>query len=158
MKKYYGIEKDGQVGITVDNKVVEAEGKLAGGKVYVAYNIVRDYINSRLYWDPNENVLLYMLPEDMISVDVGSKDYSISRKKKSEDYVILKTEGNNKYCIGLVQQSTNIDYEVSNNPDHVMIRTKWGKTDVATVKKNTQVRYQGGVKSPVLQNLRKKMK
>ena len=157
MKKYYGIEKDGQVGITVDNKVVEAEGKLAGGKVYVAYNIVRDYINSRFYWDPNENVLLYMLPEDMISVDVGSKDYSISRKKKSEDYVILKTEGNTAYiALDFVQQYTNIDYEVSNNPDHVMIRTKWGKTDVATVKKNTQVRYQGGVKSPVLAELKKK--
>ena len=157
MKKYYGIEKDGQVGITVDNKVVEAEGKLVGGKVYVAYNIVRDYINSRFYWDPNENVLLYMLPEDMISVDVGSKDYSISRKKKSEDYVILKTEGNTAYiALDFVQQYTNIDYEVSNNPDHVMIRTKWGKTDVATVKKNTQVRYQGGVKSPVLAELKKK--
>ena len=157
MKKYYGIEKDGQVGITVDNKVVEAEGKLAGGKVYVAYNIVRDYINSRFYWDPNENVLLYMLPEDMISVDVGSKDYSISRKKKSEDYVILKTEGNTAYiALDFVQQYTNIDYEVSNNPDHVMIRTKWGKTDVATVKKNTQGRYQGGVKSPVLAELKKK--
>ena len=157
MKKYYGIEKDGQVGITVDNKVVEAEGKLEGGKVYVAYNIVRDYINSRFYWDPNENVLLYMLPEDMISVDVGSKDYSISRKKKSEDYVILKTEGNTAYiALDFVQQYTNIDYEVSNNPDHVMIRTKWGKTDVATVKKNTQVRYQGGVKSPVLAELKKK--
>lgn len=157
MKKYYGIEKDGQVGITVDNKVVEAEGKLAGGKVYVAYNIVRDYINSRFYWDPNENVLLYMLPEDMISLDVGSKDYSISKKKKSEDYVILKTEGNTAYiALDFVQQYTNIDYEVSNNPDHVMIRTKWGKTDVATVKKNTQVRYQGGVKSPVLAELKKK--
>ena len=157
MKKYYGIEKDGQVGITVDNKVVEAEGKLADGKVYVAYNIVRDYINSRFYWDPNENVLLYMLPEDMISVDVGSKDYSISKKKKSEDYVILKTEGNTAYiALDFVQQYTNIDYEVSNNPDHVMIRTKWGKTDVATVKKNTQVRYQGGVKSPVLAELKKK--
>ena len=157
MKKYYGIEKDGQVGITVDNKVVEAEGKLAGGKVYVAYNIVRDYINSRFYWDPNENVLLYMLPEDMISVDVGSKDYSISRKKESEDYVILKTEGNTAYiALDFVQQYTNIDYEVSNDPDHVMIRTKWGKTDVATVKKNTQVRYQGGVKSPVLAELKKK--
>lgn len=157
MKKYYGIEKDGQVGITVDNKVVEAEGKLAGGKVYVAYNIVRDYINSRFYWDPNENVLLYMLPEDMISVDVGSKDYSISKKKKSEDYVILKTEGNTAYiALDFVQQYTNIDYEVSNNPDHVMIRTKWGKTDVATVKKNTQVRYQGGVKSLVLAELKKK--
>ena len=82
--------------------------KLAGGKVYVAYNIVRDYINSRFYWDPNENVLLYMLPEDMISVDVGSKDYSISRKKKSEDYVILKTEGNTAYIALILSSSTRI--------------------------------------------------
>ena len=157
MKKYYGIEKDGQVGITVDDKVVEAKGKLADGKIYVAYEIVRDYINSRFYWDSNENVLLYMLPKDMISVDVGSKDYSISREKKSEDYVILKTEGNTAYiALDFVQQYTNIDYEVSSNPDHVMIRTKWGKTDVATVKKNTQVRYQGGVKSPVLTEVKKK--
>ena len=157
MKKYYGIEKDGQLGITVDNKVVEAKGKLSDGKAYVAYDVVRDYINSRFYWDSNENVLLYMLPKDMISVDVGSKDYSVSREKKSEDYVILKTEGNTAYiALDFVQQYTNIDYEVSNNPDHVMIRTKWGKTDVATVKKNTQVRYQGGVKSPVLEELKKK--
>lgn len=158
MKKYYGIEKDGQVGITVDNKVVEAEGKLAGGKVYVAYNIVRDYINSRFYWDPNENVLLYMLPEDMISVDVGSKDYSISKKEKRRLRYFKNRRKHSIYCIGFCQQYTNIDYEVSNNPDHVMIRTKWGKTDVATVKKNTQVRYQGGVKSPVLAELKKKMK
>ena len=157
MKKYYGIEKDGQLGITVDNKVVEAKGKLSDGKAYVAYDVVRDYINSRFYWDSNENVLLYMLPKDMISVDVGSKDYSVSREKKSEDYVILKTEGNTAYiALDFVQQYTNIDYEMSSNPDHVMIRTKWGKTDVATVKKNTQVRYQGGVKSPVLAELKKK--
>lgn len=39
MKKYYGIEKDGQLGITVDNKVVEAKGKLSDGKAYVAYDV-----------------------------------------------------------------------------------------------------------------------
>ena len=157
VKKYYGIENDSQMAITVDDQIVEPHGMISDGKAYVQYEVVRDYINSRFYWDPNENVLLYMLPEDMISVDVGSKDYSISRKKKSEDYVILKTEGNTAYiALDFVQQYTNIDYEVSNNPDHVMIRTKWGKTDVATVKKNTQVRYQGGVKSPVLAELKKK--
>ena len=157
VKKYYGIENDSQMAITVDDQIVEPHGMISDGKAYVQYEVVRDYINSRFYWDPNENVLLYMLPEDMISVDVGSKDYSISKKKKSEDYVILKTEGNTAYiALDFVQQYTNIDYEVSNNPDHVMIRTKWGKTDVATVKKNTQVRYQGGVKSPVLAELKKK--
>ena len=157
MKKYYGIEKSGQLGITVDNQVVDAQGILSDGKAYVSYEIVRDYINSRFYWDSNENKLLYMLPKDMISVDVGSKDYLVSREKKSEDYVILKTDGNTAYiALDFIQQYTNMDYEVSNKPNRVMIRTKWGKTDVATVKKDTQVRYRGGVKSPVLTELKKK--
>ena len=72
MKKYYGIEKDGQLGITVDNKVVEAKGKLSDGKAYVAYDVVRDYINSRFYWDANENQLLYALPDNLVKVPVGS--------------------------------------------------------------------------------------
>ena len=59
MKKYYGIEKDGQLGITVDNKVVEAKGKLSDGKAYVAYDVVRDYINSRFYWDSTNQLMLY---------------------------------------------------------------------------------------------------
>lgn len=157
MKKYYGIEKEGQLGITVDNQVVDAQGKLSDGKAYVSYEVVRDYINSRFYWDSNENKLLYMLPKDMVSVDVGSKDYLVSREKKSEDYVILKTDGNTAYiALDFIQQYTNMDYEVSNKPNHVMIRTKWGKTDVATVKKDTQVRYRGGVKSPILTDVKKK--
>lgn len=108
MKKYYGIEKDGQLGITVDNKVVEAKGKLSDGKAYVAYDVVRDYINSRFYWDSNENVLLYMLPKDMISVDVGSKDYSVSREKKSEDYVILKQKETQHISRWILSSSTPI--------------------------------------------------
>ena len=92
LNKYYGIEQEGQVAITVDNQVVEPHGMVSDGKVYVQYDVVRNYINSRFYWDPNENVLLYTLPNDMVSVEVGSKDYSVSKEKKSEDYVILKTD------------------------------------------------------------------
>ena len=84
MKKYYGIEKDGQLGITVDNKVVEAKGKLSDGKAYVAYDVVRDYINSRFYWDSNENVLLYMLPKDMISVDVAARIIRYPERKRAK--------------------------------------------------------------------------
>lgn len=37
-----------------------------------------------------------------------------------------------------------------------MIVSEWGETTVATVKKDTQVRYRGGVKSPILTELKKK--
>ena len=157
LSKYYGIENEGQLAITVDNQVVEPHGMIAEGKAYVQYEIVRDYINSRFYWDPNENVLLYTLPKDMVTVEVGSKDYNVSKEKKSEDYVILKTEGSTAYiALDFVQQYTNIEYELYNEPNRVMIVSDWGDMTVASVKKNTQVRYQGGVKSPILTQIKKK--
>ncbi len=157
LKKYYGIEKEGQLAITVDNQIVEPQGIIEDGKTYIQYETVRDYINSRFYWDANENILLYTLPKDMVSVEVGSKDYTVSKEKKSEDYVILKTEGSTAYiALDFIQQYTNIEYELYNDPNRVMIMTDWGETTVATVKRNTQVRFQGGVKSPILCQVKKK--
>ena len=156
LDKYYGIEQEGQLAIVVNNEVGEPKGMIADGKAYIQYEIVRDYINSRFYWDPNENILLYTLPKDMVSVEVGSKDYTVSKDKNSEDYVILKTEGSTAYiALDFVQQYTNIDYEVYDEPERVVIVGDWGEHTVAAVKKDTQVRYQGGVKSPVLSELKK---
>ena len=157
LKKYYGIEQEGQLAITVNNQVVEPHGMIADGKAYIQYDVVRKYINSRFYWDPDENILLYTLPKDMVSVEVGSKDYMVSKDKKSEDYVILKTEGSTAYiALDFISQYTNMEYEVYDNPSRVMIVSDWGKTTVATIKRDTQVRYQGGVKSPILNELSKK--
>lgn len=157
LNEYYGIEQEGQLAITVDNQVVEPHGMIADGKAYIQYDIVRNYINSRFYWDPNENILLYTLPNDTVSVEVGSKDYNVSKEKKSEDYVILKTDGSTAYiALDFIQQYTNIEYELYDDPSRVMIVTDWGETTVATVKKDTQVRYLGGVKSPILTEISKK--
>lgn len=157
LNKYYGIKNEDQLAITVNNEVVEPNGKIMDGKAYVQYETVRDHISSRFYWDPKENKLLYTLPKDMVSVEVGSKDYQVSKDKKSEDYVILKTEGSTAYiALDFIKQYAGIEYEVYDDPNRVMIVSEWGETTVATVKKDTQVRYRGGVKSPVLTELKKK--
>lgn len=156
LNEYYGIEKEGQLAITVNNEVTAPNGMISDGKAYVQYEIVRDYINSRFYWDPSENILLYTLPQDMVSVEVGSKDYNVSKDKKSEEYVILKTEGSTAYiALDFIQQYTDIEYEVYENPSRVMIVSDWGETTVAQVKRDTQVRYRGGVKSPILTEISK---
>ncbi len=157
LKEYYGIEKEGQLAITINNEITEPHGMISEGKAYVQYETVRDHISNRYYWDPNENILLYTLPKDIVSVEVGSKDYMVSNDKNSEDYVILKTEGSTAYiALDFIQQYTNIEYTVYENPSRVMIVSEWGETPVAQVKKNTQVRYRGGVKSPVLSEVKKK--
>lgn len=155
--EYYGITSEDQMAVIVDNEIVEPGALVSDGKAYIQYEIVRDYINGRFYWDPNENILLYTLPRDMITVEVGSTDYTISKEKNSEEYVILKTEGSTAYiALDFIQQYTNIEYEIYDNPQRVMIVSDWGKTTVAEVKRDTQVRYRGGVKSPVLAEVGKK--
>lgn len=156
LDKYYGIENENQLAIIVNNKVLEPKGMISDGKAYVEYSIVRDYINGRFYWDANENNLLYTLPNDMVTVGVGSKEYTISKEKQSADYVILKTEGSTAYiALEFVKQYTDMDYEVYDNPGRVMVDTETGEVTKALAKKDTQVRYQGGVKSPVLSQVKK---
>lgn len=158
LKKYYGIENENQIAVIIDNEIMGPKGLMIDGEAYIEYSVVRDHINNRFYWDANENVLLYTLPTGTINVGVGNKDYTILKEKKSEDYVILKTEGDVAYiALDFVQQYTNIDYQTyDDRQKRVMIVSDWGETKVATMKRDTQVRYRGGIKSPVLTEVSKK--
>lgn len=153
--EYYGIESDGQLAIVVNNEVLEPRGMISDGRAYVEYAIVRDYINQRFYWDPGENVLLYTLPTDTVSVGVGASEYTLANQKTSTDYVILRTEGSTAYiALDFVAQYTDMSYEVFTDPDRAVVVTEKEEA-VAEVKRDTQVRYQGGVKSPILTEVSK---
>lgn len=156
LNAYFGIESEDQMGVTIDNEVVGAYGMKVDGQVYVSYEVVRDYLNSRFYWDPNENILLYTLPEAMIRVDVGSNEYTVAKQTKSEDYVILKTNGSTAYiALDFVQQHTNLEYSVYELPNRIMIVSDYGEIKTVTAKSKTQVRLKAGVKSPILKEVSK---
>ena len=157
LNEYYGIQKENQLAVIVDNEVLGASGIMLDGKPYVEYSVVRDYLNGRFYVDFNENILLYTLPQGTIRADVGSTEYMLQKERKSVGYTLLKMEGSTAYIsLDCVQEYTNIDFQTYEEPNRVMIISDWGETTVATVKRNTQVRYRGGVKSPILTNVSKK--
>ena len=163
LKQYYGIQSNDDLAVVVNEQVIGAlEGSSAGGKIfdgipYVEYSVVREYINQRFYWDSNENVLLYTLPNGSVSVSVGSKEYTDVKEKKSEDYVILKTEGKTAYiALSFIQQYTNMEYNVYEKPQiRAVIECDWGEHSFAALKRDTEIRYQGGVKSPILTEVKK---
>lgn len=157
LKEYYGIEHEDQLAIVIDNKVVGNQGILIDGKPYVEYAVVRDYLNKRFYLDRNENILLYTLPEGTIKVDVGSTEYMLQKQRQNEGYVIMKMNGDMTYIsLEFVQKYTNMEFRTYQEPDRVVIDREWGEKKLATVKKDTQVRYRGGVKSPILGGISRK--
>ena len=170
LNQYYELDAENDVAVIVNNEVVRsgegaaegemaespAPGKIYDGRYYIEYSVVRERINKRFYWDPNENVLLYTLPGGSVSVEVGSKEYTDITEKKSEDYVILKTEGRTAYiALPFIQAYTNMEYAVYDDPSRAVITSEWGETQTAGMKRDTQVRYQGGVKSPILTDVKK---
>lgn len=169
-EQYYGLDQEDEIAVVVNNEVVRDEadssaeesetspapGKVYDGQYYIEYSVVRDRINSRFYWDPNENILLYTLPEGNVAVEVGSNEYTDVAEKKSADYTILKTEGSTAYiALPFIQEYTNMDYEVYDDPVRAVITSEWGEIQMAEIKRDTEVRYQGGVKSPILTEIKK---
>lgn len=162
LEQYYGLTNENDLAVIVNNQVIKDEesgipaGKLIDGEAYVEYSVVRKQINERFYWDPNESVMLYTLPNGNVSVAVGSNEYTEVSERKSENYTILKTEGRTAYiALPFIQKYTNMDYSVYENPNRAAITCSWGTVQTAMLKRDTQVRYQGGVKSPVLTEVKK---
>ena len=78
LSEYYGLTSDTDVALICNNEVIDTKGKLVNGEVYLSYETVRNYLNARFYWDPNENILRYTTANDLISVNAESSDYTVN--------------------------------------------------------------------------------
>lgn len=156
LNTYFDVKSESELGITINNEVMEMRGLRIDNKVYLPYETVRDYLNGRFYFDSNENILLYTLEDAIVRTDVGSKTYTIAKEEYPEDYTILKTEGHAAYiAIDFVKEYTDLEYTVYENPGRVMVETDFENRVVADAKRNTEVRLRGGVKSPILTEVSK---
>ncbi len=156
LSEYYGLTSDSDVAIIYNNEVIESKGRLVNDALYLSYETVHDYINSRFYWDASENVLRYTTAKDLISVNAESSDYSVSKTTQSFGSTIVKADASTAYIsIDFVKQYSDFDYTFYSEPNRVVITNAWGDYTVAQSKKNCEIRYQGGIKSPILTEVAK---
>lgn len=153
LEEYYGLTdaSEDAVAIVLQNELIDTQARLMGGKCYLALGAVQSLLNSRFYYDYNEGLLLYTTPTQKIISAVGSSVYSVDGEENTVDYTISVLEGDTLYlALDYVKQYTNFSYEVFTEPYHMQLRTQWGSRESASIKKGTNVRVKGGIKSPIL--------
>ena len=156
LNRYYGIEQENQLAIVIDDQKLDEKGIVIDGVPYVDFSVVKTYINDRFYWDISENRLLYTLPRDVVSVGVGSTEFAVSKERQDAGYVIVKTEGNVTYvALEFLKKYTDMDFRVYEEPSRVVIEKALGDIQTATLKRDTAVRWRGGVKSAILSEVKK---
>ncbi len=156
LNAYYHISDSEDAAIVLQNEIVEERAKVIDGTWYLDLDTVHKYLNDRFYMDRNEDLLLYTLPEDIVKVVIGSSVNETEDGSEDLGYTIARYEGEKLYlAVDYVKQYTNFGYEVFTDPNRVQIDTQWEEMQVASIKKNTQVREKGGVKSPILTDVAK---
>lgn len=153
---YYGISSEDEAALILNNEVLDVRGKMIGGTFYLDFDTVHDKINSRFYWDGNENKLLYTTASALVSVAAESSSYSVAKDTLNMDHTIVKADASTAYIsIDFVKQYSNISYAVYENPNRIVMTTAWGEYNVASAKNTSEIRYQGGIKSPILADVEK---
>ena len=156
MDEYFNLEDEQEMAVIINDEMLEDKGRIIDGRAYLHVETVYQHLNSRFYWDATENLYLYALPTELVSVDVGSSDYAIAKGKHSMDYVIVRVDGSDAYvALDFIKEYTPFTYEMWEEPNHVQIFTDFGSKDVVTAQKKAQVRYKPGIKSPILSSVEK---
>ena len=154
---YYSVTEEDEVAVILNNELTDIKGRLIDGEVYVTTDTLYDYLNPRFYWDAAENLLLYTTPTEVVTAAVGSNTYTAGNNSYTETYVPVKVDGDTAYvALPYVQKYTGLQYELmTDEVNRVNIITEFGTADTAVARKNAQVRYRAGIKSPILTDVAK---
>ena len=153
---YFQMEEEDDLAIIIQNTLIEDKGIVLNGRPYVSTEVVKEYLNDRFYWDSAENLYIYTTPSEMITAAVGESQYTVEKKSTPVDYQIIKVEDGIAYVdLEYVKGHTAMDYEYMEEPNRVQITCEYGEMPVVEAKRNSEVRYRAGVKSPILTDVKK---
>ena len=154
--EFFGVTDENRFAMILQDALIEEKGILQDGQPYLNHSVVKEYLNQRFYWDEKEKLMVYTTPTEILYIPAGVRDFTIFGETKSRDYEIVKLEGDNVYIAApFVQEFTNMEYDLEEEPNRLVITYRWDEEKIVSVKSATAVRYQGGIKSPILTDVKR---
>lgn len=140
LTEYYGQNADGEASLVAGTQKLEQKALISGDEVYIPLDVVNGYLNQRYYWDSANKKILYATPTSL--TEEAASDQPGGNVWLKESTVYLKLDYVKKY--------TDIDSYIYKDPARIAIQYKFSNVQTVTVKKDTVIRYRGGIKSKIL--------
>ena len=156
LTEYFDVRGENDVPVILQDERIEEHAKLIDGVCYFDLATVHKYFNDRFFEDKKEGLLLYTLPDTIVSTLIGEQSVSLGGDGSTRDYIISRYEGETLYIAAdFVREYSNFSYTLYTEPYRMQVYTEWNSRQTASILKDTQVRYQGGVKSAILTDVPK---
>lgn len=145
LTEYYGQTGEDEMTVILGTDIMETKAVKSGDRVYLPLDMVNTYLNQRYYWDSANQQILYATPSELQYYPAsGSGDSEVWLK---DDTVYLNLDFIKKY--------TDLDAYVYDNPSRIALQHQFTSVNTVTVKKDTSIRYRGGIKSLILTDVSK---
>lgn len=156
LEEYFGLEEEDEAVILLQDEILSERALLLDDVYYFSLDFVHQYLNERFYVDESEGLLLYATPDDVIRAEIGAAQFVENGETKDAGYTIIRYEDDILYIAAeYVKKFTNFSYETYTEPNRIQVYTQWEEYKCAEIKKDTQIRYQGGIKSDILLDVSK---
>lgn len=150
-EEYFGQLGETEAAIVVEDHIAQEHAQIYDGNVYIDYTLVQNELNSRFYWDASIGLLLFTTPTQVFEIAPNTSAYAIDGESFDAGYDILHTTSAGMYLsMTFLQQYSDLNCQVYETPKRVMITYGSEEVTTARIKKDTVVRYQGGIKSPIV--------
>lgn len=165
LNEYFGVSGETAALYLADTKLEET-GIVRDGTVYFPLDIVEEYMVDRFYYNEEEEALMFTLPDKIHTVYLGSDPSSCiisspdvndpATETVSFNHPVLIRSGETEYMAGdYVSQYCRVSYELFENPYRVQLFTSDDTATVSTLNDDTAIRKLGGIKSPILEEMKK---
>ena len=151
LSEYFEVSNSSDVAITLNHEVLDQYATKIDDHIYLDYDFVHDYLNSRFYWDTNENILLYTTANDVISAKADENRYYIGKSSADYERAIVKANASSAWIdIDFVNKYSDFVYKYYETPARIVITNDWKEITISTLKGNADVRLEADIKSPIL--------
>lgn len=145
LNEYYGQVAEGEAALILGTEKLEQRGIISGEEGYLPLDVVNTYLNQRYYWDAENQQILYATPSEVTSMPASSEAGS----------QVWLREGTVYLSLSYIRQYTDLDAYIYDNPNRIAIQYQFSDVNTVTAKKDTYVRFRGGIKSEVLAKVKK---
>ena len=145
LTEFYGQPGEGEAVVVLGTDIMQERAVTSGDQFYLPLDMVDSYLNQRYYWDSADQQILYATPSEL-------QKYPASTDGSGD--VWLK-DGTVYLSLAFVQKYTDMDIYTYENPSRIVIQHEFTGVNVASVQKNSCIRFRGGIKSPILTDVNK---
>lgn len=145
LNEYYGQVAEGEAALILGTEKLEQRGIISGEEGYLPLDVVNTYLNQRYYWDAENQQILYATPSEVTSMPAASEAGS----------EVWLRDGTVYLSLSYIRQYTDLDTYIYENPGRIAIQYQFSDVNTVTAKKDTYVRFRGGIKSEVLVKVEK---